>query len=539
MSAPFRRLVRPAFVAALLAAPTAVLAYGIWIHAIIPVETLRDFKTAAAVPVISTQTISGATDADLVRFRSWLYSRAAAIKDPTLRSAFLKRYPTAASFDAKALKVFMMDNPDAEVLGIDPFADVYRARTPADSAADPTPPYRAGSRLTIATALQMGSVYPDVDRRNQNRLYRDSTGRVVLTAHGDTVPMDPMTLNWGRLTGLSSQAAEHIGLNHERHSSNSSVLSVTPWNFVVAIGYPTDSVESYAEENAQNYTDLSYLALLSGLQGSEMLSYLYGGNALHYIADVGNQIHTLQAGIEQFYSDATYDYWWGRLKTLFGLLGSTPSRNSIGIDILTNHHTLSEKLFQVELQRAYRFDSLGQKDSISPSMQGALAGLRNGDPMFKRVLDGLILGNAAKKWYPAYGSLIASALIDSSYREGAEVYRLIREIAVPSLHKAGVVIDFDTIPDARVWEYVRPLADPKIQAALDTFNIVEGRGLARVHDAVNWWWDRYWTTSRTSSNLKAQLTEGILERLVRNQLIYLNNADGRRQDYIDMHGGPK
>jgi len=534
-----RRIARLALVIALLAAPAAALAYGIWIHYIVPVEVLRDFKTQAAVPAIRTQTVTGATDADLSRFRLWLYAKAAAIGDQTLRSAFLKRYPTAASFDAKAFKIFLMSNPEAMVLGVDSFAAVYRGRSRADAALDPAPRYTAGQNLTIATALEMGSVYPDVDRRNQDRLFRGPNGQVVLTAQGDTVPMDPMTLNWGRLTGLSSQAAEHTGLNHEAHSSNSSVLSVTPWDYVVATGYPTDSVESYAEANAQMYTDLSYIALLSGQSGSEMLSYLYGGNAMHYVADVGNQIQTLQAGIEQFYSDASMDYWWGRVKTVFGLFGSTPSRNSIGIDILTNHRTLSTKLFQVELQRAWRFDSLGQKDSIPAAMQTALADLRTGDPLFKRLLDAAILRNAQKSWYPPIGSLIAATVIDSSFEEGAQLYRLIREIAVPELHKAGVAIDFDTIPDARVWDYVRPLSDPKIQAALDTFNIVQGRGLARVHDAITWWWDRFLYYRATSASDKGRLVNGLVARLVRDQLVYLNAADARRQDYIDTHGGLK
>jgi hypothetical protein len=539
MPALSRRVSRLALVAALLAAPTAALAYGIWIHAIIPVAVLKDFSSSGNAPNIRTKVVRGATDADVSQFRTWFYRRAAAIKDATLRNAFLKRYPTEAAFDAKAFKTFLMMNPDASVLGVDPFEAVYRARSQADAAADPTLPYEPGRRISIAHALEMGSVYPDLDRRNQDRLFRDSTDRVVLTARGDTVPIDPMTLNWGRLTGLSSQAHAHIGLNHQRHSDSPGTLTMAPWNFVAAIGFPTDSVESYAEANAQMYTDLSYLAMLSGLSGSEMLSYLYGGNAMHYIADVGNQIHTSQAGIEKFYSDATWDYWMGRLKTGFGLWGTTPSRNSIGLDILTNYHTLSEKLFQAELERAWRFDSLGQKDSIPASMRAAIEGLRTGDPMFKRVLDGIVLGNAVKMWYPQYGSLIAATLIDSSFQESAQVYRLIREIGVPQLHKAGVVIDFDTIPANQVFSYIQDPSSPAVRATLDSFNIIEGRGLARVHDALTWWWDRYLATGRTQPSLKGRLIDGVLARMVRARLIYLNAADARREQFIEAHGGLK
>ncbi|HXY20308.1 MAG TPA: hypothetical protein VEH83_09970 [Gemmatimonadales bacterium] len=540
MSAPSSRLARAVLLAVLLAVPTALFGYGIWIHAIVPVEALKDFKSATAVPAVRTQLVSsGLTDADLAGFRRWFYDRAFAIKNPSIHREWIKRWPTPAAFDAAAFKTLLMVNPQAEVLGVDSFAAVYRGRARADVALDPTKPYEPGQKVTIATALEMGSVYPDIDRRNQDRLFRSPDGHVVLTAKGDTVPMDPMTLNWGRLTGLSSQAHAHIGLNHERHTSDAGTLSMAPWNFVVAIGYPTDSVESFAEPNAQMYTDLSYLAMLKGGSGSEMLSYLYAGNAMHYIADVGNQIHTLQAGIEKFYSDATWDYWKGRLATVFGLFGSTPSRNSIGLDILTNHHTLSEKLFQVELQQAWRLDSAGKKDSIPASMRGVLEAMRGGDPQFKRVLDAAVLSNAKKTWYPPFGELIAHAIIDSSYQEGATIYRLVREFAVPQLHKTGVAIDFDTIPDAQVWSWVQDRSDPSIRAAIDTFNIIEGRGLARVHDALNWWWDRYLYYGRTEARDKSRLIDGLVERLVVDQLNYLFASDARRQDYIDTHGGLK
>jgi hypothetical protein len=530
------RFVRLALAAALFAVPSAAFGYGVWLHYIIPVETLKDFKAGIPVPAIRTEVIPGATDADLARFRTWFYGRAANLKDTVVRHAFLQRYPNAAAFDAKAFKTFLMMNPEAEVLGVDSFAAVYRARTPADVAMDPTTPYTPGRSLTRQAALQMGSVYPDIDRRNQDRLFRAPDGRIVLTAHGDTVPMDPMTLNWGNLTGLSSQAHAHIGLNHEKHNNNPATLALTPWNFVADFGFPTDSVESYAQVNAQLYTDLSYLAMLGGGPGSQMISSLFGGNAMHYIADVGNQIHTLQAGIKDFYSDATWQYWLSRLKTVFGLFGSTPSRNSIGLDILTNYHTLSEKLFQTELQSAWRLDSLGHQDSIPPAMAGALQALRTGDPGFKRVLDAIRVSNAQKYWYPPYGSLIAGAVIDSSFQEGAEIYRLTRTFGTSNLRKVGVRLDFDTIPADRVWQFVRDRSLPEVTAALDTFNIVEGRGLGRVNVALNAWWDAYLGTGRSGGN-RQDLIDGIVRRVLVTEINYLANADARREAYIESHGG--
>jgi hypothetical protein len=538
MLASSSRFTRLALVIGLLAAPSAALGYGVWIHYIAPTEVLKDFKAAPGlnVPAIRTTTLSGATDADVARLRTWLYSRGAALKDAGVRSAFLKRYATPASFGLGAFKEFLMMNPEAKVLGVDSFAAVYRARTPADVAMDPTTPYTSGSPVTLENALRMGSVYPDLDRRNQDRLYRTADGKVVLTAKGDTVPFDPMTLNWGNLTGLSSQASAHIGLNHERHSSDPGVLTVTPWNFVAAIGYPTDSVESYAEANAQMYTDLSYITALGGGSGADMLSALFAGNAMHYIADVGNPIHTLQVGIKDIYTDATMQYWLGRLKTVFGLLGHTPSRNSIGLDILSNYHTLSEKLFQAELREAVRLDSAGKKDSISPAMKGALDKFRNGDPTFRRVLTSLMVNSARKAAYPEYGRLIAGAVIDSGFEDGAAIYRLTRTIAVSSLRKAGVRVDFDTIPESRVWEFIRDRSDPSIRAALDTFNIVQGRGLGRVYEALTAWWNAYQGT-RLMHTDRARVTDWMIGRLIVNRVNYLAYADARRADYINLHGG--
>lgn len=537
MLRPSSRFVRFAVVAALIAAPAAAMGYGVLIHYIVPVETLKNFKAAIPVPDVKTAMLPGASDADLARFRSWFYARAAGMSDTGVRRVFLRRYPTLASFDARAFKTFMMMNPEAKVMGVDPFEDVYAARLRADSANDPTAPYTPGQRVSLRAALEMGSVYPDIDRRNQDRLERGPDGSAVLTARGDTVPFDPMALNWGHLTGLSSQAWAHVGLNHEKHSSDPAVLALTPWNFVADFGFPTDSVESYAEPNAQLYTDLSYLAMLYGGPGSDMISYLFGGNAMHYIADVGNQIHTLQAGVKDIYSDATMQYYFNRLKTVFGLVGRTYTRNTIGIDILTNLHTLSERLFETELATAIRLDSAGKKDSISAAMQGVLVDLRSGTDQFRRVLEAVLVPAQRKIWHPDYGSLIAGTVIDAGFEEGAKIYRLTRSLAVPRLRKAGVRVDFDTIPATQIWSYVRDPSRPDIRAALDTFNIIQGNGLARVNVALNAWWTYYLITRQTSAARKGAAIDDLITRLVVARLNYLAYADARRQAFIEAHGG--
>jgi hypothetical protein len=539
MPRPSSRIVRLALVAALLGVPAAAMGYGVYIHYILPVETLKNFKAAIPVPNVNTTMLRGATDADLARFQSWFYTRAADMSDTGVRRVFLTRYPTAASFDARAFKTFMMMDPEAKVMGVDSFAAVYAERLPSDSAIDPTARYTSGERVSLSAALEMGSVYPDLDRRNQDRLDRNPDGSVVLTASGDTVPFDPMALNWGHLTGPTSQTWAHVGLNHEKHSGDPAVLALTPWNFVSDRGFPTDSVESYAEANAQMYTDLSYLAMLYGGPGSDMISYLFGGNAMHYIADVGNQVQTLQAGVKDIYSDATMQYYLNHALTLFGLLGRTYTRNAIGIDIRTNLRTLSTNLFAAELQNALRLDSAGKADSLSSAMKGALVDLRGGNDMFRRVLEAVLFPAQRKIWHPEYGGLIAGSVIDAGFEEGARIYRLTRALAISRLRKAGVRVDFDTIPASQVWTYVRDRSSPQIQAALDTFNILQGNGLARVNVALNAWWQYYLVTKQTSAARKSAAIDDLITRLVVARLNYLAHAQARREAFIETHGGLK
>jgi hypothetical protein len=152
------------------------------------------------------------------------------------------------------------------------------------------------------------------------------------------------------------------------------------------------------------------------------------------------------------------------------------------------------------------------------------------------VLTSDLVSAARKNAYPEYGKLIAAAVIDSSFEDGATIYRLTRQIAVSSLRKAGVRVNFDTIPANRIWEFVRDRNDPAIQAALDTFNIEQGRGLGRVNEALTAWWNAYQGTRLMHAD-RARVTDWIIARLCVGRLNYLAFADARREDYISTHGG--
>lgn len=521
--------------AILLLVPSNVTGYGVALHDLFPLRALADSR-APSGRAVRADTLAGVTDADIARFRGWFYERACVLPDTALRHAFLRRYPTAAAFGARAFKEFFLMNGAAHVLGVDSFAAVYREMKPQDRALDPHPRYAAGPRIPLMAALQLGSIYADLDRRNQSRIWRDAGGRVVRTATGDTVPFDPMTLNMGRLTGLSSQAHGHYGLNHHPKSDAPDVLKRAPWDFAVAIGFP-GAVETYAEANAQLFTDLALLALLGGRPGWPTLSALYAGSALHYVADVGNPVHTVQAGIYEIYVDATFQAWLRKATTLFGLLGASQARNSIGVDILTNLHTLSEELFQWELEDALRRSASGRFEGIPESMHGAVAALDRGDGALRRVLADTLARLGSQGPAPAFGAAVTAVVVNAGYEDGADVYRTIRRLAVGPVRRGGVVIDFDTIPDEAVWRFIRPRSSGEVRVALDHFNELEARGVARVTEALRWWWGRYVVTSMAPRADRALLVDLIVRRVVSERLRYLEAAEARRRTWIGSHGG--
>ena len=534
MSASPIRLSRIFIAGALLALPGIALGYAVYIHDLLPVNALADAR-APSGRAVGRDTLLGTRDADIAGFRVWFYSRARSVPDTALRNDFLRRYPEAASFDARALKEFLMMNGEATVLGIDPFPAVYLARSAIDSALDTHPRYRPGTPIALAEALQLGSSYVDLDRRNQNRLWRRD-GAPQLTGAGDTIPFDPMTLNMGNLTGGSSQAHAHYGLNHSRKSSDPAVLKTAPWNFTIAIGFPGE-VHTYAEENTQLYTDLAILALFSGQPGGPTLSAIYAGNAMHFIGDVANPVHTVQAGIYDIYLDATLTRLRGQVGTLFGLLGTARTRNAIGVDILTNLHNFSEHFFKVELERSLELASRNRLDSVPVSMHPALAALEEGDPDFRQVLSDSLRWLRHRDPNPDFGRAVTAAVVEATFRDGAELYRLTRRLAIDPLRRGTLVVDFDTIPDARIWEFVKGRQTPRTLATLQLFNEVQARGLARATDALRLWWGQFVVASMSEPRDRPMLIEGTLTRLLRSRLAYLRAAEGRRARWIAAHGG--
>jgi len=521
-----RRIPRTVFVISVV--PVVLLAYGTAVHDLLPPAAVGALPSGTLT--VARDTLPGVTDVDLVRFRLWLYGRARALPDTSLRRRFLARYPSAAAFDERAFREFLMLNGAARVLGIDSFESVRRAMRPVDRAADHHAAYVPGRPIALAEALSIGSIYPDLDRRNQARLLRDASGAPVRTTRGDSVPFDPATLNMGALTGLSSQAHAHYGLNRDPKSSDPATLKSAPWDFAIATGFP-GPVETWAADNAQVCSDLAVLATRWDPRAGRTLAAFWAGGAMHYIADVGNAVHTVQVGIYGIFLDATVQAWLRKAGTLFGLLGTSPTRNQIGLDILTNLHTLSEHLYQAELVEALAQER--RKETVRPSMQGALRALVAGDDSLTRVLADTLV-RLTPSMAPPFGRVIAWKVTDANVRDGAEVYRETRDIAATRLRAGRLVVDFDTIPDAELWRYIRVHRGALITTELDDFNSVHHRGIARTVSALRAWWREY---TRLAAPAPPAATDAIVARLVAERLQYLDAAEARRPSWIVSHGG--
>jgi hypothetical protein len=529
---------RIAALAALLLVPSVVIGYGVIIHNLVPARALADEK-ALGNTLVKNTTLPGVTIADIERFRRWFYDNAKALPDAEVRNAFVRRYPTPAAFDARAFKEFLMINGEASVFGIDSFPAVYHARLAADSRMDPYPQYAEGNTLPLPQALSMGSIWPDFDRRNQDRLFRGPDAKPRLTARGDTIPFDPMTLNMGRLTGPTSQAHAHFGLNHMPKSSDPGSMRSAPWNYVVARGFPGE-VETYAEQNAQIYTDLSLLTLIEGGRGMSTLSSIYAGNAFHYIADVANAVRTIQGSIPSIANDVTLARIIRQIKAGFGLWGTVPSAEDLSLDIVFNLRSLSEKVFQVELSEALSMAAQNNLDAIPASMREAPAALTRGDTAMAVTYRSLVNNALRGDRYAEFGRLITAGVVDDSYEAGAEILRLTRIMATTDVRRASDgVIDFDTIPDAKVWSYVDSRASSTMQAALRKFNDLQIKGLKRANEAVVAWWYAYGLSAQPPASKKVEARNTILGHLVRQQLAYLTAAESRRDRWVGTHGGTR
>lgn len=483
--------------------PAAGMAYSVMLHDRLPDVLMQD----AALGVEATAAVPD--DAGLERFRAQLYALLKSTEDAHLRERFLRRYPDAAAFTAQEFKELFGSAALMPTLGFDSYAAVAESVAQAGELPEHYTPIEAGQERTLLEWVRLGSSYPDLDRRNQNRWWVVD-GQLPRTADGNRIPFDPMILNMGRVEGLSGQAHAHYGLNDRPKSDDPAVLKSAPADFAVATGFE-DEVLTFAPERAQAYGDLAVLA-----QHLEQpaLAALYAGNGFHYLGDLGNQIHTIQVGIYRFFVDATLQVWKMKALCLGGLRCEPPGLKDIGLDIISNHHLWLEEYFRLALQGAL------DGRPVQPTLS---------DPASVFKLD----AQAHAEWsqLPVDGPLmleLSRRLIAHGNEEGPQLYALARTLTRSQLRKAGVSIRFDEQPDETVLAYLKPNAK---QETLEQFLELQLIGLRRAATAMHIWWQATLAPAATPDWRAAR------DRLLRQQLDELDAAEARRARWIEQHGG--
>ena len=447
--------------------PTAAGAYDERIHAFV---TRRSLEKAG----LDQQAAPFGKD-EVAHLRQAIDAHGRAHGDAALRAEWLRRYPRPEDFDAFAMKELLLLNPQAKVFGIDRIDDRV-TDDPLDKQV-----------RTVLDHVVRGSREPDDDQRNRERLALDAKRQPIKDRNGNLVPADPALLNIGKLGFLSSQAHAHYGLPQLQFSDDPEVLKTDPRRFAVASGYPKGPILTLAAEMSQLHTDLALLAVLTApqvlatpqppgddmtLRRAQTLAALHTGQAFHYLEDVGNPVHTIQVGPYQFFKDAFFARLGLAAKTCGGYCGTLRSLASIGIDIITNHHTLSEVLAKKRV-----LQTLAAERVLPAEASALVQAPADDDPAFSKTLDETLARLGPNPERGEFALAITRATIDTSSLVGAEVYQTVRTFAKPRMHHEGVIFDDKGDPDPELLDYESSGAE--VQAAYRRFYELEQSAFRR------------------------------------------------------------
>lgn len=509
-------------------------------------EVHKDFYDLAFGGATAGQTVTLPAAEDLAAFRRFVWERAAA-KSAEVR----RRWPTADAFDAAAFKELLALNPGKSVVGID--------RVPGDRPGD------------VRTVVREGSVDPDDDDRNQDRLFLRG-GQVLLDPFGRAVPYDPRTTWFGGLTGVPSQFDAHGATLREGDKGGGLLTALRHPEQFARPAVPLGS----APEFSQTYTDLAMLARLRGGPGGEWLALTFGGNNLHGLEDLGNQIHCTVLGIPEFFLDAKKAYYERKLKNLlrgrddpaagFGppasltpaqvndamskiragredevdrgvrfALGHEPKGQptdvDLGLQIIGNHHRLLEDFVESQTISAVRAMLAGRPQDAPPRLRALLERAQRGDAEFEARCRAALASagmDSAPAGQPELARTLAEVMIQHSAPEAAPIYRAIRKLSLPGLKREEV---YDAALGHDPLKFVTATSGEHV----DTIWALSGRAFARVVTILRLWDETFSAqTAGVAPGSPAALARAdvIVERLVGRQLAYLDAAARRRDEYL-------
>ena len=513
------------------------------------IEVHKDFYDHAFRDSGASRQVTPPAPADLDAFRAFVYERAKGNLELS------SRWPTLASFDAAAFKDLLQLNPGKQVVGLD--------LVPADRPTD------------ARTIVREASVDPDNDHRNQDRFWLQGD-QVQLDPYGRAIPYDPRTTWLGGLTGTPSQFDAHGATLRTGKKSGSVVQAFkAPEHFArppVVLGS--------APEFSEAYTMLALTAQLWGGPGAEWLALSFGGNNLHGLQDLGNQIHTTVVGTGKFFVDAQWTLFKTKVTGLFNAkpptaaeLGFAPPAalttaqvndamalikagrldevdkgvrwalsqepkpreglTATGIRIIGNHHRLLEDYVQTQYLDAMQVLRSGDESLVPPHVLAVIREARAGDRAFEATCRQALEGAGLSSNQPGdtpFAQVLAEQMIQASAPEAEDLYVAIRAVAKKSLRRAGTynaelghrTLDFmeTTDPDdehiERIWRFT-------------------GDAFARVTTVMRLWDETFRAETQGVAPGSPQAiarAHRVIDRLVGAQLVRIAAAEKRRADYV-------
>lgn len=486
-----------------LLGPAPAHAFSEAVHKMLTERALRGIVPIGNLP--------NPSEPSLVKFWLWL-GQALAQDSQDLQldggdpERFRDRYPSPHAFDAWAVRGFLglSQEADRPVWGIEA--------------------YDKSQLVERFGVLIDASVRPDTDRRNQDRFAYDAKRLPMKLPDGRRVPADPMALNMGAPTGLSSQAHAHYQLGADHPSDKVETLQKEPWNFVTALGFPTPTVETYAADMAQLHLDMAIMVRYWGIvqmdSTAEYLSLQWVGAGMHYVEDAAGPLHTVQVGSYELFKRAKIQAMLQALRTGGGTFGEMHPFTELGLGFLRNHHLFAEAWAQTELEAAR------DGKPAQPAMKAAWDQAGVDDPdLLKALGDSLkphLTGPLTQQpWQGGQGAgwILVKTLAKVGMRDGAALYDAAARASATRLSRPGF--------ELKDGEGLRPemlgdRSDADVQTAERQMAEIHGRSVRRATTALRLYWQAFQQGS----------PDAAARRLRRTRLDYLEAQEKRRAQYL-------
>jgi hypothetical protein len=199
------------------------------------------------------------------------------------------------------------------------------------------------------------------------------------------------------------------------------------------------------------------------------------------------------------------------------------SLGSIGIDILSSHHTLDEEYTYHRFMAAVA----GKADAADRAL---LLAPTEDDPEFAKKLDEALAKLGPNPERGEFAATLTRTLIEVSSHEGDDVYRATASIADPMLRTRHKTFN-DDHDDPEL--FVRPQT-PQTEAAYREYWSLQERAFRRVGTATRRWvsLQQKAVAEANTPEQKDALRSVVLKRLLDRQLKMLDDSEARLATYL-------